>query len=413
MGYTKNTLSGFSWHTFLKVVITFLTLFKIAVLARLLTPTDFGLFALVMIALGLTEAATQTGINITILQSEKKIDYFLDTAWVIAIVRGFLISFIMILMGLGMSRFYQEPILIYLVPFAALVPIIKGFINPSIVLLQKELRFFHDSLYRFSLTAVEISAAVLLAWYYTSVMALIAALIVAAIFEVIMSFVIFSTRPAFRYLHQRARLIFENAKSLNLTAVLTYLNENIDDFILGRILGTFRLGLYHNAYALGHKPNYMIASATVHSTLPVYIKIAQEPGRLRRAFLRATGVTMGLAILATLPLFVAPDLIVRTLLGEQWLAIIPAVPWLALAGIVQSFSFCLYSLFLATKNYRPMNLHLLLSVIVLVICLLIFGPIWGVTGAGIAVLTSRVLTLPVAVLGVRRFFQQHQPLPTT
>ena len=86
MGYTKNAISGFSWQTLLKLIQNGLSVIKIFVLARLLSPNDFGMFSLITIALGLVEAFTETGINFTILQSKKSVRYFLDTAWVIAII---------------------------------------------------------------------------------------------------------------------------------------------------------------------------------------------------------------------------------------------------------------------------------------------------------------------------------------
>ena len=80
MGYKQYAIAGFSIQSLQKVFIFFLNFLKITILARLLKPTDFGLFSLVMIAIGLTESFTQTGINTTIVQSKKDINYFLDTA---------------------------------------------------------------------------------------------------------------------------------------------------------------------------------------------------------------------------------------------------------------------------------------------------------------------------------------------
>lgn len=80
VGYTKNAISGFSWQTILKVLQSALVVLKISILARLLSPTDFGTFSLITIALGIVEAFTQTGVNFTILQSKRSITYFVDTA---------------------------------------------------------------------------------------------------------------------------------------------------------------------------------------------------------------------------------------------------------------------------------------------------------------------------------------------
>ena len=96
MGYTKNTISGFSWQTILKFLTMASILIKTMFVARILNPSDFGLFAIIAIALGIAEATTQTGVNLTIIQSKRSIKYFLDTAWVIAIIRGLIIGIIMV-----------------------------------------------------------------------------------------------------------------------------------------------------------------------------------------------------------------------------------------------------------------------------------------------------------------------------
>ena len=203
MNYTRLSLAGFSWQTLYKGLLMLVALAKISVLARLLGPEAFGLFSLTLIALGITESLTQTGVNITILQSNRPIHYFLNSAWVIAILRGFLIGIIMLLLGLFMQNYYQEPQLLPLISVAALVPVIKGFINPYIVILHKDLRFFQDSLYRFSLVLVESLVAIFLGLLTHSVWALVWALLFSAIFEVILSFVAFKTKPKFIYLHSR------------------------------------------------------------------------------------------------------------------------------------------------------------------------------------------------------------------
>src|SRR3989339_1829542 len=151
MFYRNRILTGFSWHSLFKFSSALIKLGKIAILARLLTPNDFGLFSLTTIALGLTEAFTETGINTTIVQSRQSVSYFLNTAWIISIIRGLLIAVIMMILGLLLTSYYQEPQLLFLIGIASLVPLIKGFINPAIITYYKQMAFFSDTLYRISL----------------------------------------------------------------------------------------------------------------------------------------------------------------------------------------------------------------------------------------------------------------------
>jgi O-antigen/teichoic acid export membrane protein len=395
MGYTKNSMSGFSWQTILKIFSAAVVLGKIMVVARILTPSDFGIFALVAIALGLAESTTQTGINLTIIQSKRSIRYFIDTAWVISIIRGILIGIIMVVLGMFMSNFYNEQSLTILIAFAALIPIIKGFINPSIVLYHKNLQFFKDSAYRFSLVVVDSIFAIIFAILFKSVIALILAMLVAAIFEVLISFILFKEKPVFNYLSSRAKIIFSNARPLSVSAVLSYLNNNIDDFLLGRIIGTFNLGLYHNAYSLSHRANYDFAKSIHHSILPVFTKITDDLSRLKRAFMRSMAVTIIVVVGVSLPLYIAPEFFVKLILGDQWLSIIPVLHLFVTAGIIHSISSTAYALFLAKKVYLPVNLHLSASLVILVPLVLFLAPIYGLFGAGQALIISRLLTLPI------------------
>lgn len=400
MGYTKNAISGFSWQTALKVLQSLLTIVKVSILARLLTPNDFGMFSLVTIALGIVESLTQTGVNFTILQSKRSMSYFVDTAWVIAIVRGFIIAIFMVLLGLAMGNFYAIPELPLYVAIAALVPAIKGFINPSIVMLHKDLEFFKDSAYRLSLTVVDVVLAVLLGLWLKSFMAMILAMIGAALFEVAVSFLFFTIKPHFKYIKSRAKVIYDNAKWLSVSALLSYAHENLDNVVLGKTIGTYNLGLYHNGYSLGHKANYDLSKSAYHGTLPIFTKIQGDVARLRRAFIRSSVATLGLAFLATLPLVLFPEFVVSVILGQDWLEVAAYLPLLALAGLLQAISMQCTSLLMSTKKFGYVNLQLALTLVVLVPLIYFWSTSNGITGAAYALLVSRIVTLPILVYGL-------------
>jgi PST family polysaccharide transporter/lipopolysaccharide exporter len=372
------------------------------VLARLLDQTDFGLFAYVAIALGLAESITETGVNITLIQAKESIKYFINTAWVIAIIRGLLIGIVVAVMGLFMSNFYSEPSLTVLIAIAAVVPVIKGFINPAIIMFQKELRFFRDSVFRFSIIFVEALLAVVLAWYFQSVFALILSLIGAALFEVGISFLFFKIRPVFEYIPNRAKTIFSHTKGLSISAALSYISENIDDLILGKILGTAPLGLYHTSYGLSHKGTQAFAQSLNHSALPVFAKISDDKSRLRKAFWKSFVGLGALLIAALIPLVLFPSLVVQILLGNKWLDAIPIVPWLSIAGALQALTTICYTVFITTKSYKYMNLNRVLGILIFVPLFVWGSTEYGLLGAAMAWAASRLIIFPIALTGVIR-----------
>ena len=406
MGYTKQAVHGFGWQTFLKIGSAGLVLGKIAVLSRLLTPEDFGIFAIVAIALGLVEASTQTGVNTTILQSNRSISYYLDTAWVIAIVRGLIIAIVMTVLGFGLSIYYEKESLRFLVAIAALVPLIKGFINPSLILLQKEFLFLREALLKIGLLVAEILVAIVIAFYFHSVLALIVGLIAAALLEVFLSFKLFADRPSFFFRTSRAKEILINAKGLSPAALLSYILDNVDDLIVGKIVGAYQLGLYHNAYSLAHKPNYDMSKALGHSVFPVYTKIVDDRIRLRKAFVKSSLAFMGFAFFVTLPAIIFPTQLVAIVLGEQWLSVASVLPLLAIAGLLHSGNNLVYNLLMATKRYAILNMHLFFSMITLIGSLIYFVNLNGLIGSGQALLVARGITLPILIFGLYDIFRK-------
>lgn len=402
MTYIRKAIAGFSWQTVLKLASSLVTLAKISILARLLSPNDFGLFSLILIALGLSEATAQTGINLTILQSKRSVSYFIDTAWVISIARGLVIAIAMTLIGFGLSQYFHHPQLMMLIVLTALVPIIKGFINPSIVTLNKELKFFQDSLYYFSLVIVEGILTVIFGLMLKSVTALIWGMVGTAMFEVIISFSLFSLRPRFNYLHSRAKTIFSNAKWLSLASLMGYLNDNLDDFIIGKLVGTHQLGLYHNAYSLTHKANYDLARSVHRGTLPIYTRILSEPTRLKKANRKTLRWTSLMIVLTSLPLFFFPELIVELILGPQWLAVIPLIKWLTAAGIIHSLALISYTLFMAKSSYRFLNSHQLVNLLLTVALIIYLGQQQGLLGAVMGLTLGRALALPIVIYAIFR-----------
>jgi lipopolysaccharide exporter len=402
MGYTIKAISGFSWQTFYKFSSTVLGLLKIFILARILSPNDFGLFSLTAIALGLTESFTQTGVNITIIQSKNSINYFLNTAWVISIVRGLIIGIIMTIIGIIVGNLFENQLLITLIAVSAFTPVIKGFINPAIIALQKDFLFFKDSVYRFSLILIESLLAIFFALIFKSVWALVFAIIGSAIFEVIISFIFFKDKPIFQYIPSRAKVIFCNAKWLGSASLLHYLDANLDDLILGKIVGTHNLGLYHNSYALSHRVNFDLSKSVQHGAIPIYAKIADDNSRLNRAFKKTFLITLLISVLASLPIFIFPELSIKIILGDKWLEATNLVRPLLLAGIIQASCNSIYSYFLTKNNFALINLHLALGLLLMVIFISFFGNLYGLIGGVMGILISRIIAFPLLILGLKK-----------
>ena len=111
---------------------------RIAVLARLLAPQQFGLFAIASLAIALLEMLTETGINVFFIQEKDRVKSYLDTAWMISIVRGFVIFLVLLITAPFIAQFFKNQDAVALLRVISIVPLLRGFINPAEIKFQKK-----------------------------------------------------------------------------------------------------------------------------------------------------------------------------------------------------------------------------------------------------------------------------------
>ena len=109
MGYFKTSIKGVSWMGALRGLTRSLVYIKIAILARILSPNEFGIFGIASLALAFLEVFTETGINVFIIQGEGKLKDYINTAWIVSIARGFLLSVVLLLISNPISTFFASP----------------------------------------------------------------------------------------------------------------------------------------------------------------------------------------------------------------------------------------------------------------------------------------------------------------
>ena len=149
MGYFKETIKGLSWIGTLRGLSRVLTFLKTIIIARILVPFQFGVFGIVSLILTFLEILTETGVNVILIQEETLSQSYINSAWVVSILRGILISLLMIFPRETVASFFHTPEVANLLLLASIIPILRGLINPTIIKFQKELRFDKEFRYRF------------------------------------------------------------------------------------------------------------------------------------------------------------------------------------------------------------------------------------------------------------------------
>jgi len=252
MGYTKEVVKGLSWVTLQRGFLKVLVFLKTAILARILTPTQFGVFGIATLILGLLEIITETGINIFLVQEDREdsIEHFINTAWIVSIARGMVLGVIIWLAAPPISNFFNNPDSLGVIRLMAAVPAIRGFINPALAGLQKHLNFRKEFWFKSGISLVEISVAICLSFIFRSSISLVWSLIAAAVIEVIASQLLLNPKPKLIFEQEKWNLIIRQGKWVLSAGVLSFLTTRGPSFLVGKLLSTTALGLYDMAYNL-------------------------------------------------------------------------------------------------------------------------------------------------------------------
>ncbi len=406
MGYFKDTVRGLSWMTAFRVLYRLIGIAKIAIIARILNPFSLGVFGIVTIVLGFLEIITETGINIFLIQEKDDVKGYVNTAWAVSIVRGLLISILIFASASIVSGFFNSPASKNLLYIAALIPLIRGFINPSIVKFQKDLQFNKEFLYRISIFTVESLTSVLGVIIFNSVYGMVWGLLAGAVFEVGYTFIFARPWPKFEFNLIKTKRVIDRGKWVTLFGVFDYLYTQSDNIIVGRILGMTPLGIYQNAYKISTAPLTEIGDIFFRVTFPVFSKISSEKERLRVAFIKNILVNFVLMGLAGIFIFVFATPIVRVVLGKGWDGAIPVVKLLSVLGVVRGVLGSTGSLLVSKKKQKYSAIITIVSTLGLWFTIVPLTHTYGIIGAGVSAIIGTLISIPFVIYYINKTLSQ-------
>lgn len=395
MGYTKDALKGISWMGALRVFIRGLGFLRIAVLARLLSPEQFGIFGIVTLILSFLEIATETGINVFLIQLKDSVDVYVDTAWIVSILRGMCITVVIVVCTPWIAAYFGTPTAGSLLYFVALVPLIRGFINPAVVKFQKNLEFNKEFALRTLLYGVDAISVIGIAFFTRSTVSLVWGLVISSVIEVLMSFIFIKPTPKFSFDKEKAKKVIGRGKWVTGFGLFDYLFQNVDDAIIGKFLGTSPLGIYQVAYKISSLPVSEVADVFSKVTIPVYTKFNDDIQRLQRAFMRTFVLTTLLMVGFGVVVFLFPYQIVLILLGPNWIEAAGLLKILALFGVLKGMTGIIQSLFLAVGKQEYVTIVTFVTLIGLLATIFPLVQRFGLMGAGISAVIGSFVGLLV------------------
>jgi lipopolysaccharide exporter len=333
---SKRFIKGGFWIFILRGCYQLFTITRLIILARILAPNDFGLMAIGLLSIKTLEAFSQIGFHQALIQNQKEIKNYLDTAWSVSILRGIILCTVLYLSAAHIGSFLNAPesrLIIQVMGFSILL---YAFTNVGIIYFQKEMEFYKQFLYEFSGTAVDFLVAVVAALLFKSVWALVLGYMTGNVIKCIASYILHPYRPVFKIELGQIKELFHYGRWIFGSVILIYIGGYCADIGVSRFLGATALGFYRMAYQISNAPATELSYVIGRVAFPTYAKLQGDEYKLQRAYFRVLGLTSVITIpVSVMIMCLAPDF-TKIFLGEKWLPIVPLLQLLAVASLIKS-----------------------------------------------------------------------------
>jgi O-antigen/teichoic acid export membrane protein len=392
---SKSVASGVSWVAAAKLGTQGAQFLSGLVLARLLTPHDFGTIASVYVITGFTVLLFDLGFGPALVQLRDLTEQDLSTAFWINLLGGVVFALLLAAAGPLLASFYSQPALVYITPILALSFTFNvGICNRA--LLARRMLFQ-------AATVVEVGAAV--AGFTTSiVLALLGAGVVSlAVGPVVQSIVLSAGlwvvapwRPSQFIAKRSVRRLWRFSGGMLGFNVVNYWSRNADNLLVARVLGASALGYYARAYNLMLMPIQQVSQVVGRVMFPALTAMRDDKARVGTGYRRALHLINAITVpvLAALTA-VAPGL-VPLLWGPAWDATIPLLQILCLAGIPQCLAASVGWLYQSQGRTGTMFRMGLWTSAVQVLAIIV-GLHWGTTGVALAILAKTWILSPITL----------------
>ena len=359
------------------------------VLARLLTPTDYGLVGMVTVITGFITIFKDLGLSSATIQQSELNDAQVSTLFWINVAASTAIMAATVALAPAVAWFYGEPRLLPVTMAFASGFFFAGLTVQHEALLKRRMQFGALAVAEVSALTVGIVVSIVLAWMGAKYWALVAGQLGQGVAYMIGVWTICPWRPHGFTRGSGVRSMVVFGRDLTGFNVANYFSRNLDNLLIGRVWGSVQLGLYSRAYQLLMLPIDQINSPVSAVAVPALSRLTEAPDRYRSAYLRLVEKIA----LVTMPLMafliVTSDWIVSILLGPKWTGVTRIFQFLAIAGFVQPACGTTGWLFITQGRGRDMFRWGLVGSTIIVASI-VAGLPWGATGVALSYATTFV-----------------------
>ncbi len=344
------------------------------VLARLLTPADFGLVAMVATVTSLGQAFADLGLSEATIQRKEINDDQVSVLFWINVAIGLGLTLLTVALAPVLAKFYRDPRLINITLLLSLTFLIGGLRVQPDALLKRQMRFSSLAVRDVASYGLAVPVAITMAWRGASYWALVALPLTLNLTQMALSWLMVNWRPGLprRDAHVGSMIAFGG--NVAASYFLINVSRSADNVLIGWYWGAGPLGLYSRAYNLLMLPVRLLSASAVSVAIPAFS---------RTHYLRAVNLIMWISAPVFGFLFVAAKPVIVMILGNQWREAAPVFQILAISALGQLLLESTIWLFVSRGQSKQL-LKLLLVISPIIVGSFAIGLPFGIKGVALS-----------------------------
>ncbi len=369
------------------------------ILAKLLTPDDFGIVSIAIVFSSTLGLFRDLGLNQSLIYQKNNIEKAADTAMIMSVALSILLYFIAYLLAAPTAIFFNSPPVESVIKVLPVSLIISAFSSIPSSLLEKDMDFKKRMLPElasfFTYFVVTITLAKLGFAYWSIIIGLISLSFV----NLVVTFAVSPWHPTLRFHPEVVYDLLSFGKYAMFSSITVFIYRNVDDFVLGRMLGMRLLGSYTLAYRIGNIATTQITHMISKVTFPAFVKISSDIEKIRGAYLKTFQWLSIINVPITIGLISLAPHFYHIFYGNKWNAAIVPTQIIALLGLTRGLFSHSGGLFMSMGRIKEIS-YLIAGQLIFLL-LLIYPTIQNFGIVGICILLSTLQLFLVLILVIK------------
>jgi O-antigen/teichoic acid export membrane protein len=356
-----------------------LVLVTMAVLARLLSPEQFGIVGFATLVTAYLSVLKDLGLGAAVIQRQEDVEESAQTVFVLNLLIGAVLTSVTYFAAPLVASFFREPLVTPLLRVLGFTFILESLGSMHVVLLKRNLDFRRKLVPDVGQSIVKGVVAISTAATGFGVWALVWGHLAGVLAFVLLSWIVIPWRPTWQVQRRLIPPLARFGAPLIVTDIQYAIWSNLDYVVVGRLLGDAALGLYTLAYRLPELLVHSVWRVLAQAVFPVFSRLQSDLAALRKGFLATIRYTQLAIVPLCVGLFVTAEPAVAVIFGDQWQAVVPVLQIMAVFSLIASIGVNAGDVYKAIGRPGILAKLAILELLLLVPALL-YGARYGVVG---------------------------------